>query len=67
MSRVHVSSRSGGWRIDGSACPQPERGGREEEEEEVEWEEDREEGRGRRERLSAEKQAGRELAGSGCT
>lgn len=27
MSRVHVSSRSGGWRIDGSAGPQPERGG----------------------------------------
>ncbi len=29
MSRVHVSSRSGGWRIDGSAGPQPKWGGRE--------------------------------------
>lgn len=29
MSRVHVSSRSGGWRIDGFAGPQPNWGGRE--------------------------------------
>lgn len=28
MSRVHVSSRSGGWRVDGSECPQPEGGRR---------------------------------------
>ncbi len=61
VSRVHVSSRSGGWRIDGSAGPQPKRGGRR-------WEGRRLEkkggGGGETQRW---KQVSRELAGSACT
>ena len=66
VSRVHVSSRSGGWVCRPAAKTGRERG------EEVGEEEEREEGTGREEgeeeSLSAEsRQAGSELAGSGCT
>lgn len=45
VSRVHVSWRSGGWRINGPACSEPKRTGREER---GGGEEDEDEGRGRR-------------------
>lgn len=59
VSRVHVSSQSGGWRTDGSAAgPQPRQAGRRER---------REGGTEGRERLDALSKSGRELAVSART
>lgn len=72
MSRVHVSSWSGGWLIAGFACPEPKRGGREGEREEA----NREDGRVQKEYKKKERKKGewrKDLSlkaswqGAGCT